>query len=141
LIDSLKPNQGVEIKLFVDDEHTESVSGAIVKIEADGNSIIDPDVIRTDSDGSAKFTVTGTKGPTTSINFVANAEGYTQAKDSITINVDGASSTSGTFGSLNLPEWIVYVIIAVIVVMAVVVLLFLKKSKVKVTEEWEDEEI
>jgi hypothetical protein len=141
LVDTLKPNQEIEIKLFVDDENAESVSGAIVKIEADGNSLVNPGVIRTNSDGSAKFTVTGTKGPTTSINFIANAEGYTEAKDSLTINVDAPTATSGTFGSLNLPEWIVYVIIAVIIVMAVIVLLFLKKSKVKVTEEWEEEEI
>jgi hypothetical protein len=141
LVDTLKPNQEVEIKLFVDDENAESVPGAIVKIQADANSMITPDVIRTSSDGSAKFTVTGTKGPTTLINFIANAEGYTEAKDSLTINVDAPSASSGTFGSLNLPEWIVYVIIAVIIVMAVIVLLFLKKSKVKVTEEWEEEEI
>jgi len=141
LVDILKPNQEIEIKLYVDDENAESVSGAIVKLEADGNSLVNPGVIRTDSDGVAKFTVTGTKGPSTSINFIANAEGYTEAKDSLTINVDAPSTTSGTFGSLNLPEWIVYVIIAVIIVMAVIVLLFLKKSKVKVTEEWEEEEI
>jgi hypothetical protein len=42
---------------------------------------------------------------------------------------------------LNLPEWIVYVIFAVILVMVVMVILFLKKSKVKVTEDWEEEEI
>ncbi|MBM2819573.1 MAG: hypothetical protein HW410_1255 [Nitrosarchaeum sp.] len=140
LVDKLKPNEELEIKLFVDDDSAESVSGAIVKIETDGNSLVNPGVIRTGSDGSAVFSLTATNGPTTSINFIANAEGYTEAKDSLLVNVD-APTKSGSFANLNLPEWIVYVIFAVILVMVVMVILFLKKSKVKVTEDWEEEEI
>ena len=140
LVEKLKANEELEIKLFVDDDSAESVSGAIVKIETDGNSLVTPGVIRTGSDGSAVFSLTATNGPTTSINFIANAEGYTEAKDSLLVNVD-APTKSGSFANLNLPEWIVYVIIAVILVMAVLVILFLKKSKVKVTEDWEEEEI
>ena len=140
LVEKLKANEELEIKLFVDDDSAESVSGAIVKIETDGNSLVTPGVIRTGSDGSAVFSLTATNGPTTSINFIANAEGYTEAKDSVLVNVD-APTKSGSFANLNLPEWIVYVIIAVILVMVVLVVLFLKKSKVKVTEDWEEEEI
>jgi hypothetical protein len=140
LVDKLKPNEELEIKLFIDDDSAESVSGAIVKIETDGNSLVNPGVIRTGSDGSAVFSLTATNGPTTSINFIANAEGYTEAKDSLLVNVD-APTKSGSFANLNLPEWIVYVIFAVILVMVVMVILFLKKSKVKVTEDWEEEEI
>jgi hypothetical protein len=140
LVDKIQPNQEVEIKLFIDDEKTDSVSGAIVKIETDGNSSVSPSEVRTSSDGSAVFSLTATNGPTTSINFIATAEGYAEGKDSVIINVD-APEKSVSFANLDLPEWIVYVIVAAILVMAILVVLFLKKSKVKSTEDWEEEEI
>ena len=43
---------------------TESVSGTSVKIIADDNSMVIPDVIKTNSDGSAIFSLTAFEGPT-----------------------------------------------------------------------------
>ncbi len=42
---------------------------------------------------------------------------------------------------LELPEWIIYIVIAGILMVGVVVFMFLKKSKTDIEEEWEDEEI
>jgi hypothetical protein len=130
----------VEIKLFVDDENAESVAGASITIETDGNSIVTPSVIRTASDGSAVVSLTATNGPTISLNLVATAEGYMEGKDTLAINVDSPDKTLNAV-DLELPEWIVYVIIAAILLIVVLVVLFLKKSKAPVEEEWEDEEI
>jgi len=41
---------------------------------------------------------------------------------------------------LELPEWIIYIVIGGILMVVVVVFLFLKKSKTDIDEEWEEEE-
>lgn len=140
-LDDLIPvDQPVEIKLFIDDENAESVAGASIKIETDGNSSVDPDVVRTGPDGSAIVRLTATNGPSISLNLIATAEGYSEGKDTLTINVDAPDKTLNAV-DLQLPEWIVYVIIAAILLIGVLVVLFLKKSKTPLEEEWEEEEI
>lgn len=130
----------VEIKLFIDDENAESVAGASIKIETDGNSLVNPDVIRTGPDGSAIISLIATNGPSISLNLIATAEGYSEGKDTLTINVDSPDKTLNAV-DLQLPEWIVYVIIAAILLIGILVVLFLKKSKAPLEEEWEEEEI
>ena len=138
-LDDLIPvDQPVEIKLFIDDENAESVSGVSIKIESDGNSLVNPDVVRTGPDGSAVISLTATNGPSVSLNLIATAEGYSEGKDTLTINVDSPDKTLNAV-DLQLPEWIVYVIIAAILLIGVLVVLFLKKSKAPVEEEWEEE--
>ncbi len=130
----------IEFKLFIDDENAESVAGASIKIETDGNSLVNPDVIRTGPDGSAVVNLIATNGPSISLNLIATAEGYSEGKDTLTINVDSPDKTLNAV-DLQLPEWIVYVIIAAILLIGGLVVLFLKKSKAPLEEEWEEEEI
>ncbi len=140
-LDELIPvDKPVEIKLFIDDENAESVAGASIKIETDGNSLVNPDVVRTGPDGSAIVSLTATNGPSISLNLIATAEGYSEGKDTLTISVDSPDKTLNAV-DLQLPEWIVYVIIAAILLIGVLVVLFLKKSKAPLEEEWEEEEI
>ncbi|GBL41599.1 hypothetical protein EMGBD3_09670 [Nitrosarchaeum sp.] len=88
-LDELIPvDQPVEIKLFIDDENTESIAGALIKIETDGNSLVDPGMVRTGPDGSAVIRLTATNGPSISLNLIATADGYSEGKDTLTINVD-----------------------------------------------------
>jgi hypothetical protein len=140
LDDLIQVDQPIEIKLFIDDENTESIAGALIKIETDGNSLVDPDVVRTGPDGSAVIRLTATNGPSISLNLIATADGYSEGKDTLTINVDAPDKTLSAV-DLQLPEWIVYVIIAAILLIGVLVVLFLKKSKAPLEEEWEEEEI
>jgi len=140
-LDELIPvDKPVEFKLFIDDENAESVAGASIKIETDGNSLVNSNVIRTGPDGSAVVSLTATNGPSISLNLIATAEGYSEGKDTLTINVDSPDKTLNAV-DLQLPEWIVYVIIAAILLIGVLVVLFLKKSKAPLEEEWEEEEI
>ena len=133
-LDELIPvDKPVEIKLFIDDENAESVAGASIKIETDGNSLVTPDVIRTGPDGSAVISLTATNGPSISLNLIATAEGYSEGSDTLTINVDSPNKTLNSV-DLDLPEWIVYVIIAAILLIGVLVVLFLKKSKAPLEE-------
>ncbi len=140
LADQISVDKPVEIKLFIDDENAESVPGASIKISTDGNSLVVPDVIQTGPDGSAVVRLTATNGPSVSLNLIATAEGYSEGKDTLTINVDSPDKTLNTV-DLDLPEWIVYVILAAILLIGVLVVLFLKKSKAPLEEDWEEEEL
>ena len=137
--DQIFADQQIEIKLFVDDENAESVSGASVKIITDENSMVIPDVIKTNSDGSAIFSLTAFEGPDISFEIIATAEGYAEGKDTFTVNVDTSQRMFNAI-DLELPEWIIYILIGGILMVGVVVFMFLKKSKTNLEEEWEDEE-
>lgn len=140
LDEKIPVDKPIEIKLFIDDENAESVAGASIKINTDGNSLVVPDIIQTGPDGSAIVKLTATNGPSISLNLIATAEGYSEGKDTLTINVDSPDKTLNTV-DLDLPEWIVYVIIAAILLIGILVVLFLKKSKAPIEEDWEEEEI
>ena len=137
--DQILTDQQIEIKLFVDDENAESVSGASVKIITDDNSMVIPDVIKTNSDGSAIFSLTAFEGPNISFDIIATAEGYAEGKDTFTVNVDTSQRMFDAI-DLELPEWIIYILIGGILMVVVLVFMFLKKSKTDLEEEWEDEE-
>ncbi|QUC65259.1 hypothetical protein NsoK4_03120 [Nitrosopumilus sp. K4] len=133
-------DEQVEVKLYIDDENAESVSGASIQIMTDGNSTVTPDVIRTGPDGGASFTVKALTGPIISLDVIATAEGYVDGQDTITINVDAPENTLSV-ANLELPEWIGPIIIVALLLIAVLVVLFLRKSKAPIEEEWEEEEI
>ena len=54
-------------------------------------------------------------------------------------NVDAPQQTFDAI-DLELPEWIIYIVIAGILMVGAVVFMFLKKSKANIEEEWEEEE-
>ncbi|MGY5144280.1 MAG: hypothetical protein ACW9XH_07330 [Candidatus Nitrosopumilus sp. bin_32a] len=130
----------VEFRLFVDDENAESVSGASIKISSNSeDALITPNVVRTGSDGSAIVSLTALKGPDISFDIIATAEGYAEGKDSFIVNVDAPEKMFDSI-DLELPEWIIYIVIGGILMVGVVVFMFLKKSKTNLEEEWEEEE-
>jgi len=134
-------DEPVEFRLFVDDENAESISGASIKISANSEDVlITPDVVRTGSDGSAIVSLTAFKGPDISFDIIATAEGYAEGQDSFTVNVDAPEKIFDSV-DLELPEWIVYIVIGGILMVGVVVFMFLKKSKTNLEEEWEEEEL
>ncbi|MFQ5781760.1 MAG: hypothetical protein ACE5GR_01735 [Nitrosopumilus sp.] len=140
LSNEIPVNEPVEFKLFVDDEFAESVSDASIKIIANNsNALITPNIARTSSDGSAIISLTALKGPHISFDIIATAEGYAEDKDTFTVNVDSPEKTFNAI-DLELPEWIIYIVIGGILLVGVVVFMFLKKSKPDLEEEWEEEE-
>ncbi|MDH3610338.1 MAG: hypothetical protein OEM79_01105 [Nitrosopumilus sp.] len=141
LVEPMPVNQEVMVKIFVDDDTADSVAGATVRITSNVNATVNPDLVRTGSDGSATFTLTALNGPEIPLDFSATAEGYRPGNDSYDILVD---TPAGGVQEVQLPQELVYVIIGGIVIVAVVVGLFLKKSKEPLDEEeepWEDEDI
>jgi len=132
-------DEPVEFKLFVDGENAESVSGASIKIITDDNALITPDVVRTSSDGSAVVSLTAFSGPNISFDIIATAEGYAEGSNTFTVNVDSPEKVFDAI-DLELPEWIIYIVIGGILMVGVIVVMFLKKSKIDLEEEWEEDE-
>jgi len=140
LDDKIPVDKQVEVKLFVDDENAESVSGASVKIIPNENVVVTPDVVRTNPDGSAVFSLTALTGPDVSFDIIATAEGYSEGKNSFSVNVDAPENTFDSI-DLQLPEWIIYIVIGGVLMVVVLVVMFLRKSKTTLEEDWEEEEI
>ena len=139
LADEIKVDEPFEFRLFVDDENADSVSGASLKIVTGDDAIITPEVVRTSSDGSAIVSLTAFEGPNISFDIIATAEGYAEGKDSFTVNVDAPEKVFDAI-DLELPEWIIYIVIGGILLVGVIVFMFLRKSKTDLEEEWEEEE-
>jgi hypothetical protein len=139
LSEEIPVNEQIEFKLFVDDENSDSISGASIKIITDDSVSVTPDVVRTSSDGSAIVSLTAFEGPTISFDIIATAEGYAVGQDTFTVNVDAPERTFDSI-DLELPEWIIYIVIGGILMVGVIVFMFLKKSKTDLEEEWEDDE-
>ena len=126
--------------MFVDDENADSIPGASIQILTnEEEALVSPNVVRTSSDGSAIVSLTAFKGPNISFEIIATAEGYAEGKDTFTVNVDAPDQTFDAI-DLELPDWIIYIVIGGIVMVGVIVFMFLRKSKTNLEEEWEEEE-
>jgi len=140
----LVPGETIELRVYVDDQYLESVPGASLKIVSDGHGTVTPLNIQTEADGSAKIHVTPSRShDTMSLQIFATAEGYVDDQKTFqyTINSDGSSALE-----LGVPDWIVYIGLAVVIVIVAVMVLFLKKPKRADEDEdelelFEDDEI
>jgi hypothetical protein len=139
LSEEIPVDEPIEFKLFVDDENADSISGVSIKIVTDDTVLITPDVVRTSSDGSATVSLTAFEGPNISFDIIATAEGYADGVETFTVNVNAPEKVFDSI-DLELPEWIIYIVIGGILMVGVVVFMFLKKSKSNIEEEWEEEE-
>ena len=141
LTEPIPLNQDIPVNIFVDDDFSDYVAGAIVKITAGQNATVAPSQVRTGSDGSATFNLKATGGPEITLNFAITAEGYQDSKQKLGIIVDVPEN--GVVAEFDLPQELIYVIIGGIVVVGVVVGLFLKRSKEPIEEDepWEEEDI
>jgi len=139
LSNEIPVDEPIEFKLFVDDGNAQSVSGVSLKITTNDAAMITPDVVRTSSDGSATISITAYEGPQITFDIIATAEGYAESIETFTVNVDAPDKTIDVI-DLELPEWIVYIIIGGILLVGVIVFMFLKKSKPTSDEEWEEDE-
>ena len=134
----LVPGETIELRIYVDDEYLESVPGASLKIVSDGHGTVTPLNIQTESDGSAKIHFTPSRNhDTMTLQIFAAAEGYVEDQKTFEYIIN--SEGSGSALELGVPDWIVYIGIAIIVVIVAVMFLFLKKPKRTADEEDEIE--
>jgi len=132
----LVPGESVELKVYVDDQYLESIPGAALKIETDDGTVT-PTNIQTEADGSAKIHfIPSRDSEIFSLKIFATAEGYADDKKTVTYTVATDGSGNGGF-VLGVPDWLVYIGIAIVVVIIAIMVVFLKKPKQ--VEEEEDE--
>ena len=89
--------------------------------------VITPEVVRTGSDGSAIVSLTAFEGPTISFDIIATAEGYAEGEDNFVVNVDAPERVFDSI-DLELPEWIIYIVVGGILMIGVIVFMFLRNA-------------
>ena len=133
----LVPGESIELKVYVDDQYLESVPGVALKIVANENGTVTPTNIQTQADGSAKIHfIPSRESEIFSFEIFATAEGYVEDKKTFTYTVATDGSGNGAF-VLGVPDWLVYIGIAIVVVIIAIMVVFLKKPK-RVDEEEEE---
>ena len=133
----LVPGESIELKVYVDDQYLESVPGVALKIVANENGTVTPTNIQTQADGSAKIHfIPSRESEIFSFEIFATAEGYVEDKKTFTYTVATDGSGNDAF-VLGVPDWLVYIGIAIVVVIVAIMVVFLKKPK-RVEEEEEE---
>ncbi|MCH7940952.1 MAG: hypothetical protein IH842_03170 [Thaumarchaeota archaeon] len=133
----LVPGESIELKVYVDDQYLESVPGVALKIVANENGTVTPTNIQTEADGSAKIHfIPSRESEIFSFEIFATAEGYVEDKKTFTYTVATDGSGNDAF-VLGVPDWLVYIGIAIVVVIVAIMVVFLKKPK-RVDEEEEE---
>jgi len=130
-------DEPTQLKLYVDDDNAESVQGAELQLTNLVNVTANPQKSRTSSDGSATFIITPTGNPA-NFEVVASAEGYLPDEQTIDLEVEVPITP---VVELDLPDWVIYVVIAAVAMVGALVAIFLRKMKQNFEEDWEEEEI
>ena len=135
-------NQGVTMKVFVDDEKARPVEGVLVKLITSDAAQASPNRITTSNSGEASFIFKTLSGPTTSLTIEASKVGYADGEKTIKLQVGGDGAVSLGQAESGAPSWVIYVVIVIAVVTAVIVVRFVflkpKKEVVEGEEEYEE---
>lgn len=126
----IQADQLTDLKIYVDDEQENSVSGATIRIISD-NSAITPSTVTTRDDGSAVIQFNAHNAPKTSLQILASAEGYTEEQKTFEFVVQPNTQVKQT----ELPEWLIYAGIGVVATVVVGMVIFLRKPKLQLEDE------
>jgi len=132
----LEIGEPVELKLFVDDQFADSVSGVSLKFVTGEDATISPAETRTNNEGAASIELTAQKGPMVSVKVIAIAEGFVEAQQTFDYQVNDSGSEA--LAALGLPDWVIYVGLAAVVGIVAVLVVFLRKPK-PLSEDEEDD--
>lgn len=129
VIEPITLEEPTELKVYVDDEAQNGVSGATIKVISSDSSIAS-NIITTDAQGIATVQFNAQKSPKTSLQILASAEGYSEDAKTIEFAVNGAVENTRT----ELPSWIIYAAVGGIVAIGGGIFVFLRKPK-KIQDE------
>lgn len=132
----LEVGEPVELKLFIDDQFAESVSGVSLKFVTGEEVTVNPVETRTNDEGTATVELTAQKGPLVSVQVIASAEGFVDARQTFDYQVNDSGNES--LAALGLPDWVIYVGLAAVVGIVAVLVVFLRKPKPLSEDEEED---
>ncbi|QLH09014.1 hypothetical protein [Candidatus Nitrosotenuis sp. DW1] len=123
-------DQPTDLKIYVDDEQENSVSGATIRIISD-NSAVTPTIVTTKEDGSAVIQFNAHNAPKTSLQILATAAGYTEEQKTFEFDVQHSTEVE----QIELPEWLIYAGIGVVATVVVGMVIFLRKPKLQLEDE------
>ncbi|HXG73463.1 MAG TPA: hypothetical protein VNK44_01405 [Candidatus Nitrosotenuis sp.] len=125
-------HQPAELKIYVDDELQNAVSGATVKVISSDSSVT-PDTVTTQQDGSAIIKFNPKQTPKTSLQILAYAEGYGQEQKTFDFEVQPSVEEKKT----EIPQWIIYGGVGIVAAISAGLIFVLRKPK-KTLEDEED---
>lgn len=125
-------DQPAELKIYVDDELQNAISGATIRVISSDSSVI-PDMVTTQQDGSAIIQFNPKQEPKTSLQILAYAEGYDEEQKTFDFAVKSTEEEKKT----EIPQWIIYAGIGVVATIACGMIFVLRKPK-KIPEDEED---
>lgn len=129
VIEPITLEEPTELKVYVDDEAQNGVSGATIKVISSDSSIAS-NIITTDAQGIATVQFNAQKSPKTSLQILASAEGYSEDTKTIEFAVNDTVENTRT----ELPSWIIYAAVGGIVAIGGGIFAFLRKPK-KIQDE------
>lgn len=125
-------DQPAELKIYVDDELQNAVSGATVKVISSDSSVT-PDTVITQQDGSAVIKFKPKQTPKTSLQILAFAEGYSEEQKTFDFDVQPSLEEKKT----EIPQWVIYAGVGIVAAIAAGMIFVLRKPK-KTLEDEED---
>ncbi|MEO9309242.1 MAG: hypothetical protein ABI337_03000 [Nitrososphaera sp.] len=126
-------DQPTELKVYVDDELENAVSGATIRVVSSDSSIAQ-DTIRTQDDGSAVIKFNPKQSPKTSLQIMAYANGFIEEQKKFDFDV----TTPVVEKKTEIPQEIIYGGIGAVIAIIVGIFFVLRKPKVQLED---DEEI
>jgi hypothetical protein len=123
-------DQTTELRIYVDDELQNAVSGATVRVISSDSSIT-PDVVTTQQDGSTVIKFNPKQTPKTSLQILAYAEGYSEEQKTFDFEVKAVNEEKTT----EIPQWIIYAGIGVVATIAAGMIFVLRKPKKPIEDE------
>ncbi|MEW6043638.1 MAG: hypothetical protein AB1608_05200 [Thermoproteota archaeon] len=125
-------DQPAELRIYVDDELQNAVSGATIRVVS-SDSAVTPDTVMTQQDGSAVIKFNPKQAPKTSLQILAYAEGYGEEQMTFDFDVMATAEEKKT----EIPQWIIYAGVGVVAAIAAGMIFILRKPK-KALEDEED---
>ncbi|MGQ0772331.1 MAG: hypothetical protein ACT4NT_06145 [Nitrososphaerota archaeon] len=130
VVEPLSVDQPTELRIYVDDDHTNAVGGVTVKVISSDSSVT-PDTITTSADGSATIQFNPKQSPKTSLQILAYAQGFDEEQKTFDFDVTAPLEDDTT----DIPQEIIYGGIGAVAAIVVGMVFVLRKPKILIEDE------
>jgi hypothetical protein len=132
VVEPIPVDQQTELKIYIDDEHANAMSGVTVKVISDDASVT-PNTVTTSADGSATIQFNPKQSPKTSLQILAYAQGFDEEQKTFDFTV--ATTTDDVKNEI--PQWIIYTGVGAVAAIVAGMVFVLRKPKLQLEDDEE----
>jgi hypothetical protein len=132
VVEPIQVDQQTELKIYIDDEHANAMSGVTVKVISDDASVT-PNTVTTSADGSATIQFNPKQSPKTSLQILAYAQGFDEEQKTFDFTV--VSTPDDTKNEI--PQWIIYTGVGAVAAIVAGMVFVLRKPKLQLEDDEE----